>query len=94
LQWLINGDFPERCDISTDKPWSILPFRGGHQGRWNEKSMEGMRAVADPSSLLLVPGQLYVGLKKTLELEDDGNGNGNRWRAPRSYPPTMVVISS
>jgi hypothetical protein len=81
-QWLINGDFPGRCGISRNKPWFIVPFiRGCGQWRWdwNLESMKGMRAVGDPSSLLLVPRQLYVVLKKTLELEDDADGN--RWRA-------------
>jgi hypothetical protein len=41
--------------------------------------MKGMRAAADPSPQPLGQQQLYVGLKKTLELDDDGNGN--KWRA-------------
>jgi hypothetical protein len=73
-----------------------VPFTGPdskgrkpHQGGWKEKSMTGMRAVADPSSPQPpAPGQQqrYVGLKKTLELDDDGNGN--RLRA-HEYTPLV-----
>jgi hypothetical protein len=49
-----------------------------------------MRAVADPSPQ--PPGrrqqQRYVSLKKTLELEDDGNDNGSKWRA-HEYTPLL-----
>ncbi|XP_066353261.1 uncharacterized protein [Miscanthus floridulus] len=90
-----NGDeLPGRFDIATNKPWSIVRFTGPdakgrkpHQGRWKEKSMKGMRAVADPSPQPPEQQQQrYVGLKKTLELDDDGNGN--KWRA-HEYTPLV-----
>ena len=70
-----NGELPEMKGVSIVRftgPGSI--GRKPHQAGWKEKSMKGMRAVADPSPQLPRRRQQlrYVGLKKTLELEDEG----------------------
>lgn len=77
--------------MSTDNPWS--KGRKPHQERWKEKSIKGMRAVADLSSLLPVLGQQgCIGLKKTLELHDASGQRHHQQVARLRVHPALPVL--